>query len=415
MSSYRRNIGLYPWFKFFQSLLFWQAVWFLFFQNSFSAAEALLLYAIYDLSTTVLEVPSGYISDRFGRRRTLITSAVAGLVAMICFWFGGTFAVFALGQFLFGASAAFVSGTDTSFLFESLKAEGRQDEVEAEELRAWRFTFTGFAASGFVGGIIALSSFEMTFAASAIAMAASLWVAIMFIEPPRHSGSESSGPESMRFEHLRTAFANPVLTWLFVLTVLMYGYSHIPFVFGQPFILESLAAYDLQGDAPVVSGTITALMMLVSLGTSLIAPKVRERLGLPVTLSLSFAIQIALAAVLAATNAVIAIVFLLLRMVPNSLSQPFILARIQPLLEDDSRATYLSIKSLVGRLLFAASLWLASTTVSDVDLLSYPELRLVLSWYVGVGLVCLIGLVVTATRIPIEDQDRMLAGQSENR
>ena len=30
MSGAARNIALYPWFKFFQNLLFWQAIWFLF-------------------------------------------------------------------------------------------------------------------------------------------------------------------------------------------------------------------------------------------------------------------------------------------------------------------------------------------------------------------------------------------------
>ena len=73
-----RNVSLYPWFKFFQNLVFWQAIWFLYFQNELSPSEALLLYVIYDVGTTVLEVPSGYMSDRLGRRLTLIAAAMAG-------------------------------------------------------------------------------------------------------------------------------------------------------------------------------------------------------------------------------------------------------------------------------------------------------------------------------------------------
>jgi hypothetical protein len=65
--SVARNITLYPWIKFCQNLIFWQAVWFLFFQTELSAADAIVLYAIYDIGTTVLEVPSGYLSDRLGR------------------------------------------------------------------------------------------------------------------------------------------------------------------------------------------------------------------------------------------------------------------------------------------------------------------------------------------------------------
>ena len=54
-----RNIAIYPWFRFCQNLIFWQAVWFLYFQAELSATEAILLYAIYDVGTTALEVPSG--------------------------------------------------------------------------------------------------------------------------------------------------------------------------------------------------------------------------------------------------------------------------------------------------------------------------------------------------------------------
>ncbi len=62
--SIARNLTLLAWIKFAQNLLFWQATWFLFLQDSLSAAEAVLLYAIYDIGTTVFEVPSGYMSDR---------------------------------------------------------------------------------------------------------------------------------------------------------------------------------------------------------------------------------------------------------------------------------------------------------------------------------------------------------------
>lgn len=90
----RRNVRLYPWYSFLRNLLFWQATWFLFFQNHLSAAEAILLYAIYDVATTVLEVPSGYMSDRLGRRTTLILSATATLLAAMLFSVGSGLAVY---------------------------------------------------------------------------------------------------------------------------------------------------------------------------------------------------------------------------------------------------------------------------------------------------------------------------------
>ncbi|MEL6337858.1 MAG: MFS transporter, partial [Pseudomonadota bacterium] len=145
-----RNIALYRWYRFCQSLLFWQAVWFLYFQDRLSAAEAILLYVAYDLATTLLEVPSGYLSDRLGRRLTLIAAAVCALGGAGLIVLGDSFVVFVLAQGLIGASTALMSGTDSAFLYESLVAEGRAAETEAQEAAAWRFSFAGLGVSALV-------------------------------------------------------------------------------------------------------------------------------------------------------------------------------------------------------------------------------------------------------------------------
>lgn len=398
----RRTIQLYPWFKFCQNLVFWQAIWFLYFQNTLSAAEAILLYAVYDISTTALEVPSGYMSDRIGRRFTLIVAMVCGAVGALLLAFGDSFALFALGQIGFGASAAFASGTDSAILYESLVAEDRAEEVEAQELRAWRFNFTALALSAIIGGGMALSFPALPFIAGAGASIAALVIVLRMAEPPSAGRSLPQGGEWMRLASLKSAFQDPVLLWLFALSVLMYGYSHIPFVFGQPFILEALNTIGLEAQAPLVSGAVSAVMMLLSVLVSLYALQLRMRLGLPAILLLAFAMQIGLAGVLALTNSAIAIAFLFLRMVPNSLSRPFIQARIQPALKDETRATYMSLQSFLGRLVFAGSLLLAARGSSDTSQMAYGEIRVILAGYALAGLVALGFLWWGTRRITLE-------------
>ena len=92
------------------------------------------------------------------------------------------------------------------------------------------------------------------------------------------------------------------------------------------------------------------------------------------------------------------ILLLLMRMVPDSLSRAFLLARIQPLLPDARRATWLSLQSFAGRLLFAGSLIVFSGEASDDGAMAYDEIRSVLSWYVGAGLLILAGLVLSVRR-----------------
>lgn len=390
-----RNVALYPWFKFFQNLLFWQATWFLYFQSELSAAEALMLYAVYDIATTALEVPSGWLSDRWGRKRTLMLGVLFGLGSAILFTIGGSFWAFALAQAAMGAHIAFASGTDSAFLYESLGENGREAEVEAQELRAWRFTFVALALSAVTGGALALLDLRLPFVANAAAFAALVIVVLRFTEPADpNTGHVTTRDE--RLAELWSALRQPILVWLFALSVLMYGFSHLPFIFGQPFILAALDGLGLAAEAPVVSGTVTAAMMLLSVATSWAAPGIRKRIGFSGILLLAFGMQIFLVGGLAASGSVFAIALLLLRMVPDSFSQPFIRARIQPLLGDEVRATYLSLKSLAGRVLFAFSLFLASAEASSVGEMSHAEIRVILAAYAAVGLIALALLAIAA-------------------
>jgi MFS family permease len=387
----RRNIGLYPWYKFIQQLIFWQATWFLYFESRLSAAEAILLYVVADITTTVLEVPSGYMSDRLGRKLTLMLAAICGVGATVFLVLGEGFAQFALANALLGAAGAFASGTDSALLYESLKSENRVDEVEVAELRAWRFGFTALALSALMGGVLAAFDPVLPYVATAIAAVALLAVTALFHEPPHLK--PATHREDLRA--LGRSLVQPTLVWLLCLALVMYVFSHVPFVFGQPFIREALSSAGYAAQTPLVSGAVTFFMMVISVAVSLVAVPLRKVLGLPGILLLAFGVQVALTAALALSNSLFVLALLLLRMVPDSLSQPFIRARIQPLLQDGIRATYLSVQSLAGRLLFAGTLAVAATRTTDQAAAPYSELQVILAVYAVFGVVALAALART--------------------
>jgi MFS family permease len=404
-----RNAALYPWHQFCVNLLFWQATWFLYFQSELSAAQAILLYGVYDVSVTTLEVPSGYMSDRVGRRVTLVLSALAFLTGLILLSIGGSFAVFVAGQVLFGAGMAFRSGTDTALLYQSLAAAGRAEEMEAQSLRAWRFSFSGLAFSAVVGGAMALYADRLPFVASALAMVAVLVLTLRFAEPPRIAAAQDA-LEADRLRQLLRQFRLPPVLWLFALGVLMYGFSHVPFVFGQPFIAETLGSWAEIAAPELVSGAVTTAMMLISVAVSMGVPRLRARIGLRGLLLGAFALQIAISAGLALSASALAIGWLLLRMVPDALSTPFILARLQPLLGDESRATFLSLKSFCGKLLFAATLWLAAGSTRAAGEMPLGDIQRILGWYTLAGVVCVATLAVAALRVPLDPPARIRKG-----
>ena len=282
-------------------------------------------------------------------------------------------------------------------MYESLAAQGRDEEVEAQETRSWQYTLWGLALSAVTGGFLASYDYTWAFVATALSFAIALGIAWRFVEPPHTALSKADHGLRGQWLHIRSAMAQPVLIWLFLLATLMYAFSHVPFVFGQPFIAEALSNKGWTAEAPIVSGSVSAAMMLVSVVASLCALWLRQRVGLPAILLLSFAIQVGLIAILALTNSVFAILVLFLRMVPDSWSHPFIVSRIQPLLNDAGRATYLSVQSFAGRLLLASSLLIAAGQTRSNTPMVYAELQSTLGLYALMGLVCF-GVLLTLAR-----------------
>ena len=75
------NLRIYPWYVALFNAHFWMPVFFLYFLQHVSMSEVLRLEAIYYLAVVILEVPSGYFSDRFGRRPTLLIACSSLLLA----------------------------------------------------------------------------------------------------------------------------------------------------------------------------------------------------------------------------------------------------------------------------------------------------------------------------------------------
>lgn len=386
------NARLYPWFQFFRNLLFWQATWFLFFQNELSPAEAVSLYAFFNIGTILTEVPSGYFSDRFGRRITLVLSSLMGAGSCLLIATGSGFFAFALAQILSGASFAFASGTDSALLYESLEQEDKAGETASHEMRSWRFTFTALAFSALAGGFMAAKAPSSVFAVTAVTATISMMIAARFQEPLHIDKHEQVLLIGQQVRAIKDALRNPLLVWFFLLSVGMYSFSHVVFVFGQPFIMAALDAIKLADKTAVISGAVSAAMMLASVAASWLAVPLHRKLGLKPLFLAALAVQIGLIAVLAVTIHPAAIALLLVRMVPDALARPFILANVQPLLQRRYRATYWSLQSLTGRLVLASSLLLTSTLIPLDNPLSHTSLQQILPWYIVTGLALLIGL-----------------------
>ena len=389
-----RNLKLYRYFQFTRSLLFWQAIWFLYFQGVLSAQEAIVLAALYDVGVVVLEVPSGYLSDAVGRRPTLALAALVSGLACFLIYTSTDFVMLALAQLLLGAGTAFASGSDNALLYDTLAAEGRESEVAEQELIAWRYQYLGLAASAVTGGLIGYYDMPLAFLLSGAASVLAMILMLMCQEPP-FSGTARVEPPLGQLITILAKTRERVLLWLFVFVVAGYSLSHVPFVFAQPYLRESLAGGEWAAQTPIIAGLIVSAMMVMSVLAGRIAPKLNAAAGNAGSFLVAAGMQLGLIAAMALVLHPGVIPLLLLRMVPDALSKPYMLAMVQPRLESAYRASYLSVQSLIARIFFSGALFAAAFGASSNGELSPSDMATILPYFAAAGLAVWLLLAVT--------------------
>ncbi len=80
------------------------------------------------LSGFIFEIPSGYISDKIGHKEALILSRVLTLISTLLFLFANSITFLIVAGIFMSAGHAFLSGTGSAFMHETLRSLGRDKE-----------------------------------------------------------------------------------------------------------------------------------------------------------------------------------------------------------------------------------------------------------------------------------------------
>jgi len=88
-------------------------------ERGFSASQVMLLYLIFNVATSVLAIPSGRLSDKFGRSKILVPGyLIYGLVYLGFSLLSARLAIVILFV-AYGAYTAFISGAERAFIVEN--------------------------------------------------------------------------------------------------------------------------------------------------------------------------------------------------------------------------------------------------------------------------------------------------------
>lgn len=381
-----RNIRLYPWYRALSSVLPWLPVFFLYFNQYVTLTDALQLGAIYYLAVFVLEVPSGYLSDRLGRRAILLVSSSFMLCAYGVFLWADGFVLLLVAQLFLAAGIAFQSGSDSALLYDSLAGLSRESEYTAHEARSQRYSMTALALSSLIGGLTGALSLAIPYAIAALSAVATLLLTWQFTEPAAKPNTNSF---LRQLSQCLSYLTDPRLLWITLFFLLTYTLTHVAYEFYQPYIRLlgdfSLTSWLAGDSAPVVSGMVTAISMTGgAVGASISVP-LSNRFGLKAVLLGSVLLQCIIIGGMAVLLHPVLLLLIMCRGFPMSLVHGPMLGVIAPLIDTSHRATFLSIQSLIGRLGFSLLLFVLSGVAGSASALMWSALSWLLWICFGLG------------------------------
>lgn len=404
----QRNLHLFPRYRAATSVLPWLPVFFLYFIERVSLGDAVLLGSAYYFSVFILEVPSGYCSDRFGRRPTLILASIMTLMACALFTVATSFSVLLAAQILLAAGIAFQSGSDSALLYDSLAALDRQEEYTERETIAQKWSMTALACSCLLGGVLGLVDLRLAYILAFLATLLSAVQCASFTEPPVHESKNTNFIVQMR--DTLAYFRHPLLAWVLVFFVVGYSLEHIPYEFYQPY-LKLVSQNEITGwlandSAPMVSGVIISISMFGGAIGAAVSQRLIEKIGLRTLLLTSILMQLVIVAGLSMLLHPAMLVLVMFRNFSMSMARGPMLGIIAPHVSSAQRATLLSFLSLAGRAAFSLVLALLSLFVVGKDALNWPALSQVLVISATVGSLALLLLYGWSSRITSEFTSR---------
>ena len=116
-------------YGFLKNLRFFDPFLILFFREAgLSFLQIGILIAVRDISTNILEIPTGIYADAFGRRKSMVMSLGSYIVSFLIFFWIPHYYFFMGAMALFGLGEAFRSGTHKAMILEYLRIQNMESK-----------------------------------------------------------------------------------------------------------------------------------------------------------------------------------------------------------------------------------------------------------------------------------------------
>jgi MFS family permease len=309
-----------------------------------SLTEIFTLQAICALMIAAFELPTGAISDLIGRKYVLLFSSAFFTLGLFVYGIGITFMHFFYAEVLFALGITLLSGTDTAFIYDTLKKLKRTDEYKRIFSNSHSLKLVAGSIITIFAGILANISYNLLFI---VAVTMSLLLTLFhfsLVEPPyKRKGFSASNYISQMKINMVFTFTHKRVRWLTLFTGIFGTMMVLCFWYYQPYM--QLVNLDI-----VYFGFVYAGMNIIAATASKLTVRFEKKFGEFLSLIIITALPIISLFLMGTIFATVMIFSIYFQQISRGIKDPLITAYINEHLKHTNRATVLSVSGIISRI-----------------------------------------------------------------
>lgn len=319
--------------------------------GKFQFVQIMFLQSYFTFMIMVFEIPCGAISDYLSRKFSLVMGGISNIFAALIYASFPNIFIFMIGETFWALSAALISGTDESILFDTLKRLEEKETIPKKTARMQASMLIGIGISAPIGSLIgAIVSLPAVMFFMVIPFAMATIISITIIEPNNFvEKKEKKSYARIIISGFRELKSNKILRTL-ALEFISIDAIVIFIIWTYQLYLEQI------GVALTFYGFISAAMTAIQILIMNLIPKIEGRYSNKKLFIQLYTLIPAIAFILMAFISYIPIsIILILIVIGFGFSRKILFVKgINFQIESENRATILSTINMAGSLLRAA-------------------------------------------------------------